>query len=110
MPAEAYQRHGEPGPGDVELLEMVESSEVPAQDAEGEHARERHKPHRDPEPGAQPVGGIQVPHDRLVWSRVVGHTFPLENRDVNLGMNGALGIRPEPPMGLYHEGVGRGGS
>jgi hypothetical protein len=53
-------------PAGVELLEVVEGAEVPAQDAHGEHAREGREAHGDPEPGAPPVGGVHVLHDRLV--------------------------------------------
>ncbi len=61
---------------------MVEGPEVPAQDAHGEHARERREAHRDPEPGASPVGGVHVLHDRLVRHlHILGHATLLETRD-----------------------------
>ena len=47
-----YQGHCKPTASIVECLEMLEGPEVPTQDAEGEHANERPKPHRDPELGA----------------------------------------------------------
>ncbi len=79
MPAEASIRdRASHPPGVVEELEVVEGPEVSAQDAEGEHARERGEAHRDPEPGAQPVFWVHVSHDGSVRARVVGHAFLLE--------------------------------
>src|SRR3712207_2526042 len=93
---------------------MIEGSEVPAQDAEGEHDCERPEPNCYPEPRAEAVGGMHVLQDWLVWHlRALGHAFLLKSRSaVRLLVRGpCLPLQylaegtVDPPAG----GVGAGG-
>src|SRR5918993_204484 len=82
-----YQGHRKPTSRIVECPQVLEGPEVPTQDAEGEHTNEGSQSHRDPEPRAQSVGGMDVLHDRLIrqvrttttttTTTTVGHAFLL---------------------------------